>query len=113
MEQRKAIIKECFGAQENIRVISAQGAVADVALAHGCSAIVRGLRSLSDYDYEVQLQQINKDIGNINTVFLFADREYQFISSSMVKEVFALGKDISRYVPKNVLRAMQQKKEEN
>ena len=65
-----------------------------------CKAIIRGLRGLSDYDYEIQLAQINKDISNnkINTICLFADKEYQFISSSMVKEVFNLGKNIDKYV---------------
>ena len=57
---------------------------------YNCKAIVRGLRGLSDYDYEVQLSQINKDIsqGEVNTICFFADQKYQFISSSVVKEVF-------------------------
>ena len=75
---------------------------------HECKAIIRGLRSLSDYDYEVQLQQINKDMSNdrINTICLFADKEYQFISSSMVKEVMRLGKDLSKYVDPSIEKSM-------
>ena len=94
------IIKELYQSMSNIKVISGSGAAVDVALLYECKAIIRGLRSLSDYDYEVGLQQINKDISNntVNTVCLFADKEYQFVSSSMVKEVFILDKDISRYV---------------
>ena len=66
---------------DNIKVIAAKGAAVDVAMLNESKAIVRGLRSLSDYDYEVQLAEINKDISNgkINTVCLFADKEYQFI----------------------------------
>ena len=77
-----------------------------------CKAIVRGLRSLSDYDYEVQLQQINKDISEnkVNTVCLFADKEYQFISSSVVKEVLNLGKDVSKYVAPEIERELLLKK---
>ena len=71
-------------------------------------------RILSDYDYEVQLQQINKDIsdGRVNTICLFADKEYQFISSSMVKEVLNLGKDISKYVEPVVEEKMLIKRKE-
>ena len=100
LEERMEIIKELYKKINNVKVISASGATVDVALLNDCKAIVRGLRSLSDYDYEVQLQQINKEISNnkINTICLFADKKYQFVSSSMVKEVLNLDKDISRYV---------------
>ena len=100
LEERMEIIKELYKKINNVKVISASGATVDVALLNDCKAIVRGLRSLSDYDYEVQLQQINKEISNnkINTICLFAYKEYQFLSSSMVKEVLNLDKDISRYV---------------
>lgn len=96
----------------NIKVIIGTGAAVDVALQNECLAIIRGLRSLSDYDYEVQMQQINKDISNnqVNTICLFADKDYQFISSSMVKEVFGLEKDISSYVDPLVQKRMLLKK---
>ena len=100
INQRLEIIKEIFKDNDKIKVVSGTGAAVDIALLNECKAIIRGLRGLSDYDYEVQLAQINKDISNnkINTICLFADKEYQFISSSMVKEVFNLGKDIDKYV---------------
>ena len=100
LEERMEIIKELYQRMNNVRVISASGAAVDVALLNECKAIIRGLRSLSDYDYEVQLQQMNKEISNnkVNTICLFADKEYQFVSSSMVKEVLNLDKDISKYV---------------
>lgn len=100
LEERLEIIKELYKKMYNIKVVTGTGAAVDIALLNDCKAIIRGLRSLSDYDYEVGLQQINKDISDnkINTVCLFADREYQFISSSVVKEVFNLNKDISNYV---------------
>ena len=100
LEERMEIIKELYKKINNVRVISGSGAAVDIALLNECKAIIRGLRSLSDYDYEVQLQQVNKEISNnrVNTICLFADKEYQFVSSSMVKEVLNLDKDISRYV---------------
>ena len=99
----------------NIKVVTGNGASVDIAALYECKAIVRGLRSLSDYDYEVQLQQINKDMSNnqVNTVCLFADKEYQFISSSVVKEVLNLDKDISRYVDPYVAKKLYLKKEKN
>ena len=112
LEERIEMIKELYQRIDNVKVISASGAAVDVAILNECKAIIRGLRSLSDYDYEVQLQQINKEIsGNkVNTICLFADKEYQFISSSMVKEVFKLDKDISRYVDPLVIDRMILKK---
>ncbi len=112
LEERIEILKEIYRKLDNIRIILGSGASVDIALENDCKSIIRGLRSLSDYDYEVQLQQINKDISNnrVNTICLFADRDYQFISSSMVKEVFNLGKDISTYVDPVVNERMKQKK---
>ncbi len=112
LEERIEILKEIYRKLDNIRIILGSGASVDIALENDCKSIIRGLRSLSDYDYEVQLQQINKDISNnrVNTICLFADRDYQFISSSMVKEVFNLGKDISAYVDPIVNERMLLKK---
>ena len=112
LEERMEIIKELYQRMNNVKVISASGAAVDVALLNECKAIIRGLRSLSDYDYEVQLQQMNKEISNnkVNTICLFADKEYQFVSSSMVKEILNLDKDISRYVDPIVRERMLVKK---
>ena len=111
LEERVRIISELYERYNNIRVATGNGASVDLALLYECKAIIRGLRSLSDYDYEVGLQQINKDISNnkVNTVCLFADRDYQFISSSVVKEVMYLGKDISSYVDPLVEKEMKLK----
>ena len=100
LEERLEIIRELYKRMDNIKVVTGNGASVDIAILYECKAIIRGLRSLSDYDYEVRLQQINKDISNnqINTICLFADKEYQFISSSIVKEILKLDKDISKYV---------------
>lgn len=112
LEERMQIIKELYQRMNNVKVISSSNTAVDVALLNECKVIIRGLRSLSDYNYEVQLQQINKEIsGNkVNTICLFADKEYQFISSSIVKEIFYLGKDISKYVDPLVQERMLIKK---
>lgn len=112
LEERYEMISELYDKMNNIRVVIGTGASVDVALLNDCKAIIRGLRSLSDYDYEIQLQQINKDISHnkVNTVCLFADKDYQFVSSSMVKEVFNLDKNISPYVDDSVMKRMLIKK---
>ena len=113
LEERLEMIKELYKEMNNIKVVTGTKAAVDIATLYECKAIIRGLRSLSDYDYEVQLQQINKDISNnqVNTVCLFADTEYQFISSSVVKEVLKLDKDVSRYVDSYVAKKLYLKKE--
>ena len=113
-QERLEMISELYKHYENIKVVIGTGAAVDIAVLHDCKAIVRGLRSLTDYDYEVQMQQINKDISNnqVNTICLFADKEYQFISSSVVKEVFSLGKDISSYVDESIERKLIMKRGE-
>ena len=111
LEERIEMIKELYNKIDNVKVVSGSGAAVDIAILHECKAIIRGLRGLSDYDYEVQLAQINKDISNnkVNTICLFADKDYQFISSSVVKEVFSLDKDISKYVDNSVKIKMLKK----
>lgn len=100
IEERVEIIKYLYQNKNNIKVISSSGAVVDIAMQNECKAIVRGIRSFSDYDYEVTMQKINREISNnmVNTICLFADTKYQSVSSSMVKEIFNLDKDISKYV---------------
>lgn len=111
-EERVNIIRELYKDNPNITVITGTGATVDIAIDNNCCAIIRGLRSLTDYNYEVEMQQFNKEISNnkINTICFFADKEYQFISSSLVKEVFYLNKDISRYVDKLVIDKMNEKR---
>ena len=106
------LVKKIYQTCENIKVITGSGAAVDIATLHECKAIIRGLRGLTDFDYEIGMVGINKDISNgeINTVCLFADNNYQNISSSMVKEVFSLDKPITKYVDPIVEEAMEQKR---
>lgn len=111
IDERVEMIKKLYREIPNVKVISGSGAAVDIAIDNDCSAIIRGLRGISDYDYELQLSEVNKDISNgkVNTICLFADSKYRFISSSVVKEVFFLGKDISKYVVFDVEEKMKEK----
>ena len=110
-EERVELIRKIYSTCENIKVITSSEAAVDVAILYECKAIVRGLRGLTDFDYEIGMAGINKDIsdGQINTICLFADNNYQNISSSMVKEIFSLGKPVSKYVNPIVEEAMYKK----
>jgi len=112
LEERIEMIRELYQNNPHIQVISGNGATVDIALLYECKAMIRGLRSLSDYDYEVQLQQVNKELSHhqVNTICFFADKEYQFVSSSVVKELFYLNKDISNYVDPIIQEKMLTKK---
>lgn len=112
VEERLNVVKDLYKDDKNIVVVTSDKAAVDIALEYNCKAMIRGLRSLTDYDYEVGLNEINKDIsgGKVNTICLFADSKYQFISSSMVREMFRLNKDISRYVEPLVEKEMIKKR---
>lgn len=112
LEERYEMIKEIYKDINNIEVIIGSGAAVDLAILNECKLIIRGLRGLSDLDDEFQLRQTNKEIsdGKVNTMFLAADPEYQYLSSSKVKGVFSLGKDVSKYVDPIVNEKMLIKK---
>ena len=99
IEERIKMIEEIYKQFDNVHVVYGTVTV-DLASECECSAILRGLRSLSDYEYEVSMAQVNKQISNgkVNTICLFSDANYQFLSSSIVKEIDKLGKDLSAYV---------------
>lgn len=111
-EERIKLIEELYKNNPKVKVVSATGATIDLALKCDCNAIVRGLRTLSDFEYEIQMSQINKQLSQnkINTISLFAESNLENVSSSMVKEILNLDKDISGYVPKIVEKAMKEKR---
>ena len=97
------------GLQATCRVqIMDRGLLATAAKQLGAVASVKGFRSSADIDYELPMAQVNADLSGIETVFLPADEAFGEISSSLVKEVFSLGGDISKYVSEAVLRKMQE-----
>ena len=100
LDERLEMIDELYKNNNNIIVISSTQSAVDVALEYECQAIIRGIRNIRDYDYEIELQEINKELSNnkIKTVCLFAEKEYQYISSTLIKELLRLEKDPSNYI---------------
>ncbi len=100
VEERIEIVKQLYEKINKIRVVTFDGAIVDLAILNECKIIIRGLRGLSDLDYEIQLAQVNNDLSNnkVRTMCLFPDIQYQYLSSSMVKGVNALDKSVEKYV---------------
>lgn len=109
--ERLALIEELYKDNDHVKVITGTGASVKLAQAEECAAIIRGLRGVTDFDYEIQLSTINRNLSNniVNTVCLFPESDYQYISSSVVREVFSLNEDVSPYVHPTVEKAMQKK----
>ena len=106
-KQRIDLVKQTLSNQSNVKVTGFTGLLANFAQEQGVNAIIRGLRALSDFEYEFQLAHMNSKIGNIESIFLVPAPENTFISSSLVKEVAALGGDITNFVPNCVAAKMK------
>jgi pantetheine-phosphate adenylyltransferase len=101
--ERIAMIREIVGDDPALSLRSFQGLLVDVAQASGATLIVRGLRAVSDYEYELQMALMNRRLSpTVETVFLMAKEEYSYVSSRLVKEVARLGGDVSGLVPDSV-----------
>ena len=106
LEERIALLEEAVRDLPNVRVGSFQGLLVEYARTQGASVIVKGLRAVSDYEYEIQMAQMNKRIGEVDTLFLATSPRWSFLSSSLVKEVARLGGDVEGLVPDHVRAAL-------
>ena len=102
LEERQAMLRDVTAHLPNIRIEFFKGLLVDFAEEHGADAIVKGLRAVSDFDYELQMAQMNQRLSGIDTFFLSTSPQYSFLSSSLVREVARFGGDVSSMVPKNV-----------
>lgn len=107
VEERVALIEEVTAQFENVKVESSEGLLVDYAKKINASAIVRGLRAVSDFEYEMQITSMNRVLDEeIETFFIMTNSQYSFLSSSIVKEVAKYGGEISSLVPKTVEKAL-------
>ena len=104
--ERIALLEEAVRHLGNVRVGAFGGLLVDYARAEGASVIVKGLRAVSDYEYEIQMAQMNQRIGEIETLFMATSPKWSFLSSSLVKEVARLGGDVEGLVPDHVRKAL-------
>jgi pantetheine-phosphate adenylyltransferase len=110
VEERVEMIREIVGADEGVSVRSFSGLLVDFAAQTGATLLVRGLRAISDYEYELQMALMNRRLAPaIETVFLMAKEEYSYVSSRLVKEVARLGADVSGLVPEPVRHRLKER----
>jgi pantetheine-phosphate adenylyltransferase len=110
MEERLEMIKTAVADYENVSVASFEGLLTDFAIRSGAIAIIRGLRAMTDFEYEFQMSLINKHLQpDIETVYLMTCHEYSFLSSSAVKELIYFGADVSAFVPPHVVGRLNAK----
>ena len=108
VEERMDMLREVVHVYPNVEVDSFDGLLVEHAAAHSATALVRGIRAISDYEYELQMALMNRRLRpDIETVFMMANEAYSFISSRLVKEVFSLGGNISGLVPPSVEARMR------
>jgi pantetheine-phosphate adenylyltransferase len=108
-DERIAMIAESTRHLPNLRAETGSGLVVDFAKSRGLSAIVKGLRTGTDFEYELQMAQMNKHIAGVDTFFVATTPRYSFVSSSLAKEVAALGGDVSELLPAPVNARLQAK----
>lgn len=100
VEERVDLLREVTKKYDNVEVDSYEGLLVDYAKEKGAVAVVKGLRAVSDFEYEFQMSMINKKLyGDMETIYLNTSQDYMYLSSSVVKQIATLGGDISNFVP--------------
>ncbi|MBK9738695.1 MAG: pantetheine-phosphate adenylyltransferase [Actinobacteria bacterium] len=109
IEERMEILREVVSPFPNVRVDAFHGLLVDYCRNHSIKAIVKGLRAVSDFDYELQMAQMNYRLASVETLFISTNPLYSFLSSSLVKEVAKFGGDVTDLVPEAVLVRLNEK----
>jgi pantetheine-phosphate adenylyltransferase len=109
LDERIAMIEEATTHLPNLRVEAGEGLVVNFVTARGMTAIVKGLRTDTDFEYELQMAQMNKHIAGVDTFFVATAPRYSFVSSSLAKEVAMLGGNVTELLPESVNRRLAEK----
>ena len=112
LEERVAMLKEACSGMSSVSIVSFRGLLVDFAREQSVGVIVKGLRAVSDYEYEIQMAQMNLRLAGVETVFMPTNPSWSFLSSSLVKEVARLGGDVSGLVPDHVREALSDRLED-
>jgi pantetheine-phosphate adenylyltransferase len=109
VDERIELLRESTAHLANVEVASWHGLLVDFAREQGVSAIVKGLRGANDFDYELQMAQMNKKLSGVDTMFIATNPTYSYLSSSLVKEVARFGGDVSDMLPALVHKRLLEK----
>jgi pantetheine-phosphate adenylyltransferase len=108
-DERLAMLAECCAAWPNVRIEAFSGLLVDFASAMGANVVVKGLRAVTDFEYEIQMAQMNRTLSGIVTLFVATKPEFGYLSSSLVKQVAALGGSVDTLVPAPVAAALKER----
>jgi pantetheine-phosphate adenylyltransferase len=108
VDERLEMLTEVTDAYPNVVVDTFEGLVVDYCRVHDIPVIVKGLRAVSDFDYELQMAQMNRGLAGVDTLFMPTNPEYSFLASSLVKEIAKWGGDVTSLVPPNVLKRLKE-----
>ena len=109
LAEREEMLKEALVHLPNVRIVSVSKLVVDVAHDVGATAIVKGLRAVSDFENELQMAQMNKQLSGVETLFIPTSSAHSFIASRLLREVARFGGDVTAFVPKVVATRLQEK----
>jgi pantetheine-phosphate adenylyltransferase len=110
LEERLEILRKIIGQRAAVRIGQFEGLLVDFAMAENATAVIRGLRAVSDFEFEFQMALMNRKLqGSVETIFLMPKEDYTYLSSRLVKEIARLGGDVSKFVPADVARALREK----
>jgi pantetheine-phosphate adenylyltransferase len=110
LEERLDLLRQSFGKIDNVRIAHFDGLLVEFAAAQKVQAVIRGLRAVSDFEFEFQMALMNRKLqASVETIFLMPKEEYTYLSSRLVKEIARLGGDVSEFVPAAVAKALAKK----
>ena len=113
VEERVALLKQVTAQYPNVEIRSFDGLLVDFARASGAHILIRGLRAVTDFEYELQMSQTNHKLSpNVETMFLTTSIEYSYLSSTTVREIAAFGGDVTQFVPQAVAVELEKKMKE-
>jgi pantetheine-phosphate adenylyltransferase len=113
IDERMELLRESTSSYGNVKIESFHGLLVDFCRTNDIPVIVKGLRAVSDFDYELQMAQMNHSLAGVETVFMSTNPTYSFLSSSLVKEVATWGGDVSGLVPSTVWSRLQERIKDN
>ncbi len=110
LEERMDLLRATVDGAKNVEIASMDGLLVDFAVARNATAVIRGLRAISDFEFEFQMALMNRKLeSSVETIFLMPKEEYTYLSSRIVKEIARLGGDVTGFVPPRVAEALARK----
>lgn len=108
-EERVSMLREVVAGYPNVRVAGFEGLLVDFCRAQGAAVVIKGIRAVSDFDYELKMAQMNVGLAGVETLFMPTNPLYSFLSSSLIKDVAKWGGDVSPHVPKVVAQRLAER----